>query len=216
MRSRAVRTGALLVAVLAAAFIGPPVQAESEKTPASARPTAAGTPPPDDCLIVNASGEQAWFGGDDPQVSKLGDALQNLADDHPDQIAGVSYCSHYDGAMIFVASPDDSVLKAISVVAAQHTDFKVVTRHVAAPLKELLAAQRQLILNSPAKGLVIGVGPDIYTGGLTIDVAPANWPLTDHDRQLIVDSVNAGRRSPLPLTLRKGDYIEKLDSSPAD
>jgi len=213
MRNRRIPASAVLLAVLAAAFIGPPVQAEVEPAPASSLSTAAQSI--DDCLTFNAAGEQEWFGGPGARANALGDALMQVVENHRDQATGVAFCTHYDGVVIFVASSGDGVQPAIAKVAAQHPGFKVITRHVAAPLNELLSASMKLFTNSPAKGLLTGGGPDIYTGGLTIEVAPDHWPLTVHDRQIITDSVNAGRTSPLPLTLREGGYIVNADAGTA-
>lgn len=54
------------------------------------------------------------------------------------------------------------------------------------------------------QGLVMGVAPDMHSGGLRITVAQDKWPLSENEKRRIDDAVEAINGSRLPLTYRQG------------
>jgi hypothetical protein len=175
---------------------------EAASTPASVSGTGAtnGT----DCIVRNASGRQIWFGEASPSVSALGNALQAIADEHNDQTTGVALCSHYEGAAIYVVSPSDHVRQSIAGVASKYPDLQVITRTVAASVSQLVAVGTKLLQVPEMKGVFVGLGPDMYSGGLRITVRQDKWPLSENDKRRINDVVEAINGSRLPLTYEQG------------
>jgi hypothetical protein len=157
-----------------------------------------------DCIIRDDSGRQIWFGEANPSVSALGNALQAIADEHNDQTTGVALCSHYEGAAIYVVSPSDDVRQSIAGVASKFPDLRVITRTVAASVSQLVAVGTKLFQGPEMKGVVVGVGPDMYSGGLRITVHQDKWPLSENDKRRINDAVEAINGSRLPLTYEQG------------
>lgn len=182
-----------------------PQQATS--TVASMPPTTpAGTAATNgtDCIAQDESGQQVWFGSADPSVAALGNALQAIVDEHMDQTTGVALCSHYEGAAIFVASPSDQVRQRIEKVASEFPDLQVITRTTPASVSQLHVAGRKLLKSPDVQGLIVGVSPDMYTGGLHITVVKDNWPLSEDEKRRIDDAVEAISGSRLPLTYEQG------------
>ena len=54
------------------------------------------------------------------------------------------------------------------------------------------------------QGIVTGVGPDVYSGGLRITVAKDKWPLSANEKGRIDDAVKVINGSRLPLTYEQG------------
>lgn len=157
-----------------------------------------------DCITRDESGQQVWFGEAKPGVTALGNALQAIVDEHNDQTTGVALCSHYEGAAIYVVSPSDDVRQSIAGVASKFPDLQVITRTTTASISQLFAAGTKVLKSPEMKGLVTGVTPDIYSGGLRITVAKDKWPLSENDKRRIDDAVEAINGSRLPLTYEQG------------
>lgn len=157
-----------------------------------------------DCITRDESGQQVWFGEAKPGVTALGNALQAIVDEHNDQTTGVALCSHYEGAAIYVVSPSDDVRQSIAGVASKFPDLQVITRTTTASISQLFAAGTKVLKSPEMKGLVTGVTPDIYSGGLRITVAQDKWPLSEHEKRRIDDAVEAINGSRLPLTYEQG------------
>ena len=157
-----------------------------------------------DCITRDESGQQIWFGEANPGVAALGNELQAIIDEHNDQTTGVALCSHYEGAMIFVVSPSNDVQQSIAGVASKFPDLHVITRTTTASISQLFAAGRKLLKSPDMQGIVTGVGPDMYSGGLRITVAKDKWPLSAKGKGRIDDAVKVIHGSRLPLTYEQG------------
>lgn len=195
--------------VLMAVLVGcGPVGGTQSPASTAKQPTTAPTGVSDtngtDCITRDESGQQVWFGEAKPGVTALGNALQAIVDEHNDQTTGVALCSHYEGAAIYVVSPSDDVRQSIAGVASKFPDLQVITRTTTASISQLFAAGTKVLKSPEMKGLVTGVTPDIYSGGLRITVAKDKWPLSENDKRRIDDAVEAINGSRLPLTYRQG------------
>jgi hypothetical protein len=187
----------------------PPVSTASKATSTTATvpptaPAGVGGTNGTECITRDESGEQVWFGPAKPGVTALGNALQAIVDGHNDQTTGVALCSHYEGAAIFVVSPSDDVRRSIAGVASKFPGLQVITRTTTASISQLVAAGGKLLKSPGMQDLVMGVGPDMYSGGLLITVAQVKWPLSEHEKRRIDDAVEAINGSRLPLTYRQG------------
>lgn len=167
--------------------------------PASVRDTN-GT----DCITRDESGHQVWSGEANPRVAALGNELQAISDEHNDQTTGVALCSHYEGAMIFVVSPSNDVQESIAEVASKFPDLQVITRTTTASISQLSAAGRKLLKSPDMQGILTGVAPDMYSGGLRITVTKDTWPLSATEKGRIDDAVKVINGSRLPLTYEQG------------
>lgn len=108
-----------------------------------------------------------------------------------DQTTGVALCPHYEGAAIFVVSPGDGVRQKIAEVASKFPDLQVITRTTTASISQLFTVGRKLLKRPDMQGLVTGVSPDIYSGGLLLTVAQDEWPLSENEKRRINDVVEA-------------------------
>ena len=117
-------------------------------------------------------------------------------------------CSHYEGAAIFVVSPSDDVRQKIAEVASEFHDLQVITRTAGAPISQLFAVGTKVLKSPEMQGVVVGVAPDMYSGGLLVTVAQEKWPLSENDKRLIDDTVEAINGSPLPLNYEQGGQAE--------
>ncbi|MBT2552132.1 hypothetical protein [Arthrobacter sp. ISL-5] len=137
-------------------------------------------------------------------MTALGNELQAIVDEHNDQTTGVALCSHYEGAAIYVVSPSDDVRQSIAGVASKFPDLQVITRTTTASISQLFAAGTKVLKSPDIQGLVMGVSPDMHSGGLHITVARDKWPLSANEKRRIDDAVEAINGSRLPLTYEQG------------
>lgn len=212
MRIRTILIGSVLGGLLVAGFVGPAaVSSPVEHMQPTGYMQSAGHVKPaagDGCVTVDEAGSQVWFGGANSNVTALGNELQDVVDRHPGKATGVALCSHFEGAAVFLATDNDDIRQTIAGIAAKRPDLKVLTRDVAAPLSTLIETSVQLLQSPDMKGLLVGGGPDIYTGGLLVSVAPDHGPLSDQDTLLIEETVQAINGSPLPLVYEQGGTAE--------
>ncbi len=133
------------------------------------------------CITRDESGHQVWFGEVNPSVNALGNALQAIVDEHNDQTTGVALCSHYEGATIFVVPSGDDVHQTIAEVASKFPHLKVITRTAAASISRSSAVGTKVLKNPEMTGVISGVAPDVYSGGLLITVSQDKWPLSENE-----------------------------------
>jgi len=215
MRKRTVIAGAVLGCLVTGVLVVPPVNADGTQPLRVGRSVSAVDTKGTDCVTRDESGNQVWFGEADPRVDALGNALQSVVDEHTDQTTGVALCSHYEGAAIFVVSPSDDVRQKIAEVASEFHDLQVITRTAGAPISQLFAVGTKVLKSPEMQGVVVGVAPDMYSGGLLVTVAQEKWPLSENDKRLIDDTVEAINGSPLPLNYEQGGQAE-LSTRAAD
>lgn len=209
MHKRTLLISVTLGSLLAVGFGGPTAMADVVSA-AQAEQTAASS----DCVVFDESGNQKWFGEADMNVTALGTALQEVVDERPDQTTGVALCSHFEGATVFVESVGDEVNGAITKIASEFSDLKVTIRQVGASLATLIATGTELLNNAEVTKIAIGVGPDMYTGGLFVEVAPDRWPLSDADRQQVVEHAETISASLSPTMSSSSSPTESASSPP--
>lgn len=213
MRKRTILAGSILGSLLVAGFVAPAAPAAISNSIQDGQTVGS-----NECVTLDEEGNQAWFGEADPNVTALGTALQEVLGQHPDKITGVALCSHFEGAAVFLASTNEDVDQAIAGIAAKHPDLKVMTRDVGAPLSTLSTTGMKLLQSPDMKGLLVGAGPNMYTGGLLITIAPDHGPLSDDDQRLIDSAVQSINGSSLPLVYEQGGKAElstrKVDVPP--
>lgn len=206
MRKRTIFTVSVLEVLLVAGFVGPAaVSSPIEHMQPTGHVQSAAR---DGCVTVDVEGNQAWYGAAHSNVTALANELQEVVDQHPGKATGVALCTHFEGAAVFLASDNEDIRQIIAGTAAKHPNLKVLTRDVTAPLSTLIETSMQLLQRPETKGLLVGAGPDIYTGGLLVSVDPDHGPLSSHDTRLIEDAVRAVNGSPLPLVYEQGGTAE--------
>jgi len=135
-------------------------------------PGADSTSVPGECLHVDVNGYPRWQGGTiSAQVSQLGEELQQVANEHPDESSGVAFCSDVSSVGIYL-SPANGPTRARAVELARAHPALVRITEVPHSLADQLAAMdtiRRLPEGSPMIG---GYGPDARTGGLHVPIAP--------------------------------------------
>jgi hypothetical protein len=122
------------------------------------------------CIVRDATGSQVWYGSAGRDAARLGGELQQVADDHPDHATAVIFCSHYEGALISLPAGDPTLEPVVRSIAASHPGLTVAVLPVASALAPLLKLQHAIFSSPRLHGVVVGAGPDAYTGGLRLEV----------------------------------------------
>ncbi|MCL1898551.1 MAG: hypothetical protein FWG16_06995, partial [Micrococcales bacterium] len=84
-------------------------------------------------------------------------------------VAGVAYCSNYDGMAVFLPVGATSLRESLTVAAAKYRQFGFYLFDVLRTTEEMLALMDKLDFDWLEAGIV-GFAPDIYTGGLVVTV----------------------------------------------
>lgn len=155
-----------VVAVLAVGLsvFGVTVAAVNRGGPASATHS--------NCIVRDAEGHQQWTGRPGTELVRLGTKLQEIVDDHKAQATAVVFCSDYRGAAVMLPSSDLSVKSLVTAAAAQYPSLRVTIVPVPHALAPLLELARAIFTDKALHGIVTGGGPDVYTGGIHLDLSP--------------------------------------------
>jgi hypothetical protein len=104
----------------------------------------------------------------------------------------------------YFVSPSDDVRQSIAEAASRFPDLQVITRTAAASISLLSAVGTNVLKNPEMTGVISGVAPDVYSGGLLITVSQDKWPLSENETRRIGDAVEAIYGSSMPLTYEQG------------
>lgn len=168
------------------------------------------------CIERGDDGVQVWDGEASAALDVLGNKLQEVADDYQDEVAGVAYCSHYEGAVVFVADPSDRLMGELSRVSDETSGLTVNTQEVEAGLTELLALSSDLAVELDTDA-VTSIGPDMYSGGLRIGVSDESRVRAGVTSVEQLVRGHAGRNLPIAASVRgAGDFLvtRAADSAP--
>lgn len=188
-------------AALALGLFGP-VTASANSTAEENVESSAQPAESSECIQRDESGQQRWYGGPDGELAQAADVLQALVDANPDIATGVALCSHYDGAMIFVApGAPESLNASIGDIVRAYPAQNLQVSEVAASLSELLDLSSQVLGDPATAPGIVSVGPDITTGGLEIGYDPEVWTSEAELRAWIAERVKAPRGQEIPLGL---------------
>lgn len=138
---------------------------------------------------TDAEGNRRWTGAPTPEASVVADTLQSLADEHPDEVSGVAFCSDYSGVEIFVKGEAAGFRQAVQEVAGDAPDVQVYTPTVRYSLTDLLAMSSQVMGSHPD---VLGAGPDPTLDAVVVQVgatSPAEVAGIVAQRGPIIDAV---------------------------
>ncbi|MDR2372883.1 MAG: hypothetical protein LBD77_02015 [Bifidobacteriaceae bacterium] len=100
----------------------------------------------------------------------MADVLAEVEDEHPEQVAGSSYCSDRQGLAVFVKPGAADVEAALAQAAAQYPEFGFELIYVPRSMTEMQGLSRQVVEAGLDELGLVGVGPDVYTGGLLVTV----------------------------------------------
>lgn len=171
----------------------------------AAPPTKGSAAAPAGCIEMGSAGHQIWHGpapkGD---ASAMADALESIAAANRDQVSGVAVCSDFSGDAIFVAGPSRDLLARIAAVGAKYPKAALHVVSVANGLAAQLAAARRLMLSDPSGSSLTGMGPNISTGGLRVDVRADQWPVSDALRQRVTAAATSNGAVTMPVNFRLG------------
>ncbi|MFT0762210.1 hypothetical protein VRY54_04015 [Actinomyces sp. F1_1611] len=143
------------------------------------------------CIQSDPTTQQPyWVGEPEAQVSRLGLELQDLADQHPDEIRGVSYCTHYEGVVVFVADrASDETKAALAEAAGRYPGVPASIEQGGLSLTELTSALATLSSNGLQLPGIGWYGPNLVTGGIDIGADP-NLVNLDQLRQTLTASLS--------------------------
>jgi streptogrisin C len=164
--------------------------------------------PEPECVVLDAGGRQRWFGEPSRAAIMLVEALAHLVEAHRDRATGIAWCSHYEGAQVYLPRRDMGLRPAFEELAAADPSFKLEILPVAFPLAPLLTLVQRVGPSCPElSGIVTGLGPDIRTGGLTVTVEPRS--AMPHEE--IIDRINKVASdligAEVPITIRPGGIV---------
>ena len=167
--------------------------------------------PPAGCIEMGSTGRQIWHAhARTASAAALGDALESIADANRYTVSGVPMCSDYSGVVIFVVGPARAVLARVAAVSARYPQGKVYVQNVAAGLMSQLAAVRRVVATDPSGAVLTGVGPNIYTGGLHVDVRSEKWPVSERLRSRMTAAATADGAVKMPISFRVGGQTRDL------
>lgn len=178
---------------------------------AATAPTALNTSAPPtttepQCVMTDSVGTQYWIGGASAEMTSLGDELESIVDTHPADATGVAFCSHYEGALVFLPTGDPAVRDLVTRAAARHPRYSVKIVNVPNSLQTLLDASDIVTSIPRLHGVVVLVGPNVYTGGLGI-VLDSDSGVSAEEAEGIVsnalDSLTA-KGTTIPLDFGRG------------
>jgi hypothetical protein len=153
---------------------------------------------PSACVEIGPDGRQIWRGpARNAAALKLGDAH--------DEVSGVAMCTDYQGAAIFVSHPAASVLDAIHAEGVKYPGAHLFVQNVASGLTAQLAASQRVVASDPSAVALVGLGPNIYTGGLRVAVRRDHWPLADPLREKFTSAATDGGRVDMPVNFDVGE-----------
>ena len=190
--------GSAIAIVVVAAIVTATLLATSEtkKYTSDAKTIAA-------CLKLGPDGFQLFDSRHQTKgVGRLGNALNGIANANPKDVSGVAYCSDYSGVFISVAHPSAALLASIDATRRYFPGPTVVVANVASALTAQLAAEQRVGRMPMSDGLSM-IGPNIYTGGLTVGILPTQWPLSKALRRKIEVLATQNGTVPMPLDFHK-------------
>ncbi|MGN6722715.1 MAG: hypothetical protein ACTHJM_08895 [Marmoricola sp.] len=181
-------------------------------TSASSPPTFVSDPATiANCLKVGPDGTQRFDSRHQVAgVGRLGDALSGLADAHQREVSGVAFCSDYSGVFISVSHPSASLVASINEIRQTHPGPKLVVAEVVNGLTAQLAATHRLA-NPQMIDVVTSVGPNIYTGGLSVAVLKEHWPVTPALRRKIEAAATNHGAVTMPIDYSIGSRVTLTD-----
>lgn len=174
-----------------------------------------GAPAGASCLKFDRSGEIVFTGDPMPAVVTLTDSLNTLAADNPDEVSGVSYCSNYEGAVVFLAPKADSVMAGVTSLASQFPDLTVGVASVPHSKTELDSAALALVEQTESDPAVTSVAPDVTSGSLIVGVAGGSAGLAANPA-LAARLDTASKQLGIPIKFRQGADATTSYSSRAD
>lgn len=198
-----VRTGVVMGAVLAVSACGHP------SGPGAAALTSV--PSTTSCLDVDGHGRPVWAGGPPgTRAAGVANALQEVGNAYPHEVAGVALCSDGSGADIYLTA-ERGAARAKAVELAGRHPGTVHLVEVPYSLAEQLSAMDAIRPLMDAEPRITGLGPEPWTGGLVIRVVPVSGTFEDIAAQRgpdvagvrarIVAAIGPG----LPVRFERGD-----------
>ena len=126
------------------------------------------------CVEFDESGTPEWFEDSTPELDRLANDLQDIANDNQDLVAGVAYCSHREAVAIFVKSNAKHLSDQLDTVALAHPESVVYQYIVKHSMSEMMAMMDKIPGQKMRSHGIGGMHPDIFTGGLTFLMQPAD------------------------------------------
>ena len=121
------------------------------------------------CLEFDVHGSMVSYPPYSQALEKLNAKLEPITQDG-NKVTGTAFCSHYDGVAVFIKAGVQGVKEALEAAAAEFPQYKLYVYEVPYSMNELTAMMEQLHeLDWPTMGIT-SLGPDMFTGGLTLSV----------------------------------------------
>lgn len=177
--------------------------AETEAVPAFAEPKTDNLQP---CVQFTEDGSEQAFAFDkySQELEQMAWALIDVIRTYGGEsaVAGVAYCSNYDGIAAFLPAGASHLKESLAAVAAKHQPFTLHLFDVSRTTDEMLALMDKLDFDWLEAGIA-GLAPDFYTGGLVVTVL-----LDGGSIEKAVGAVTAVLGTDIPLRIAWGGIGE--------
>jgi len=163
------------------------------------------------CVEFEEDGYSQLFvgGGSSRELRDLAQKLMTILDGRGDTVAGLAYCSHYDGMAVFV-TPDavGSVEQELGALEAEHPKYPVRIYGVPRSENEMLALMEQLtpLMGPDSEIGIMQISPDIYTGGLMVDALSQDGI----DAATVAEAIKAVIGPDVPLIITLGAQMGEV------
>jgi len=124
--------------------------------------------------------------------------FMEIETENHDTIAGVAYCSNYDGVAVFVKSGAVTIRQELESLGAAHPEYPLHIFEVPRSMDDMTELMDRLDLGRLLDMGISGVAPNMYTGGLILTLLPGASP--DEAKQ----AVTAAIRADVPLAIVHG------------
>jgi hypothetical protein len=164
------------------------------------------------CIEFDDSGQQLAYNEFSDRAVRMGDDLSILAAEHSGQVAGLACCSDRQGLAAFIKPGAPEVERLLVDAAAQYPELRLEIKYVPRSLDEMQALVARVVEVGLTELGLGAIGPDIYTGGLLIEVQGYDEKADVPEDQAIAEAEAAvwavvGDDVPLATTLATSEAI---------
>ncbi|MCL1898446.1 MAG: hypothetical protein FWG16_06460 [Micrococcales bacterium] len=160
------------------------------------------------CVEFEESGYyQVFHDGRSAGLEQMATDLMAIENANHDTVAGVAYCTDNDGMAFFIKSGSEGARQESDVVAAQYPQYLLHFFEVPRSMNDMMALVDQLGPYWQEIG-ISGMAPDIYTGGLVIELLPD--VSIDEATRAVTAVIGPG----VPLIVTDGGEIVQPDWAP--
>jgi hypothetical protein len=145
----------------------------------------------------------------------MGDDISLVVDQRSASVAGAAYCSDRQGLVVFLKPGSVEAEQALSQAGAKYPELTLEFQHVPRSVDEMRALVDEVLAVGLDNLGLVGIGPDVYTGGLQIYLPGYGENANQAHEKLISDAEAAvwaviGADVPLVTTVETTEPVDAL------